>query len=104
MATTTWTSDRRLYLDAAGRVVEAGDPARAILLVIAGGTLPLARARALGLVRDDPPPAPAPPDEPAPAAAAEPKGKPAPANKAKRPSEAKDGTNAPAPTDIGREL
>ena len=45
-----WTSDRRLYLDAAGTVVEEGDPASATLLVIEGGTLDMARARELGLV------------------------------------------------------
>ena len=45
-----WTSDRRLYLDAAGSVVEEGDPTSATLLVIEGGTLDMARARELGLV------------------------------------------------------
>ena len=45
-----WTSDRRLYLDAAGNVVEEGDPGGAWLLVIEGGTLDMARARELGLV------------------------------------------------------
>ena len=45
-----WTSDRRLYLDAAGTVVEEGDPASATLLVIEGGVLDMARARELGLV------------------------------------------------------
>lgn len=71
MAANTWTADRRLYLDKAGAVVEANDPTRARLLVPAGGTLPIARARALGLVVEP--------------AAEEPKGKPAPANKAKTP-------------------
>ena len=47
----TWTSDRRLYLAADGvTVVEHDDPRKATLLVPAGGTLPLDRARALGLV------------------------------------------------------
>lgn len=76
MATQIWTSDRRLYLDKAGAVVEAADPTKATLLVPAGGTLPLEQARALGLVAE-------------PAPAAEPKGKPAPANKARTPKETK---------------
>lgn len=50
MATNLWTSDRRLYLDAAGHVVEATDPSRATLLVAAGQSLPLAQAEALGLL------------------------------------------------------
>jgi len=55
-----WTSERRLYLDKAGNVVEADDPTRTSLLVSAGGQIPLAQARALGLVRD-PKPMPAEP-------------------------------------------
>jgi hypothetical protein len=47
---THYISDRRLYLDADGNVVEAGDPAAATLLVGEGGNLPLARAEELGLV------------------------------------------------------
>lgn len=70
MATQFWTADRRIYLDAEGRAVEATDPARRTLLAPVGGLIPLAQARALGLVTDpaDPPPA----------------GKPAPVNKARR--------------------
>lgn len=49
----TWTSDRRLYLDADGNVVEANDPAKRTLLVSAGGKLTEERARELGLVTDD---------------------------------------------------
>lgn len=49
-----WTSDRRLYLDAAGNVVEAGDRNRATLLVCAGGQIPKARAKALGLIHGEP--------------------------------------------------
>ena len=45
-----YIADRRLYLDKNGKVVEANDPTRAVLLVGAGGTLPEARARELGLV------------------------------------------------------
>lgn len=63
-----WTSDRRLFLTADGRAVEASDPTKARLLVSAGGQIPLAQAEALGLV--------------APAAPAEPKARgKAPANK-----------------------
>lgn len=46
-----WTSDRRLFLDAAGKVVEADDPTRATLLVAAGNDLPLEQAERLGLVQ-----------------------------------------------------
>lgn len=46
----TFTADRRLYLDADGRVVEHDDPSKARLLVPAGGTLPMKRARELGLL------------------------------------------------------
>lgn len=67
-----WTADRRLYLAADGvTVVEEGDPRKASLLVPVGGTLPMERARALGLIVE-------------PAAAEEPQGKPAPANKLKK--------------------
>jgi hypothetical protein len=48
----TWTADRRLYLDKNGKVVEANDPTRARLLVAAGATIPLDRARELGLVEE----------------------------------------------------
>ena len=47
MASNVWISDRRLYLNAAGQVVEAGAPDRVSLLVAAGGRLPLADAERL---------------------------------------------------------
>lgn len=47
--TALWTSDRRLYLDAAGNVVEAGDSKRASLLVAEGNTIPYEHAQRLGL-------------------------------------------------------
>lgn len=50
MATNIWTADRRLYLDKDGKPVEADDPGRATLLVNAGGSIPIERAKALGLV------------------------------------------------------
>lgn len=50
MASNLWTSDRRIYLDAAGAAVEADDPTRVSLLVAAGGTIPLTEAERLGLV------------------------------------------------------
>lgn len=54
-------ADRRIYLDAQGKVVEEGDPARATLLIAAGQTMPIADARRYGLVVDE---APAPADGP----------------------------------------
>lgn len=45
-----WTSDRRLYLNNEGEVVEADDPTRVELLIGIGGTLPIADASALGLM------------------------------------------------------
>lgn len=74
-----WTADRRLYLAADGvTVVEEGDSRRASLLVPVGGTLPMERARELGLITEAAP------------AAEEPRGKPTPANKLKKqPSEDK---------------
>ena len=48
--TSTVLVDRRLYLDRAGRVVAAGDPARVRLLATPGRRLPLALAQQLGLV------------------------------------------------------
>lgn len=45
-------SDRRLYLDAEGKVVEADDPSRAQLLVSKGGEIPMEDARRYGLVGD----------------------------------------------------
>lgn len=59
MARDLWTADRRLYLNAAGKAVEADDPSRAELLVAAGNTIPRARAVALGLVEAEPEPDPA---------------------------------------------
>lgn len=50
MASNLWTSDRRLYLDKDGKVVEADDPTRQSLLVAQGGTIPLADAEKYGLV------------------------------------------------------
>lgn len=50
MASNLWTSDRRLYLNADGAVVEADDPSRVSLLVAAGGTIPLADAERLGII------------------------------------------------------
>lgn len=57
--TVPWKSDRRLYVDAGDRVVEADDPNRAKLLVNKGGHLPMEEARRYGLVQDasDAPPA-----------------------------------------------
>jgi len=50
MATNLWTADRRLYLNADGKAVEADDPTRQSLLVAQGGTIPLADAEKYGLV------------------------------------------------------
>jgi ribosomal 50S subunit-recycling heat shock protein len=50
MAANTYTAVRRLYLDKDGKVVEADNPARASLLVNAGGTLSLEDATRYGLV------------------------------------------------------
>lgn len=47
-----YKADRRLYLNAEGKVVEDSDPAKLTLLVHEGGTLPLARARELGLTEE----------------------------------------------------
>lgn len=49
MASNMWTSDRRLYLDKDGKVVEADDPTRVSLLVAAGGNMPMADAERYGL-------------------------------------------------------
>lgn len=65
MADTTWTADRRLYLDAHGNVVEADNPARVTLLVPQGGRLSMADAARYGLLE-------------------EPKSAPKPVNKARR--------------------
>lgn len=48
-----WHSDRRLYLNAKGKVVEADDDKRVELLVEQGGVLPLDDARKYGLVDKD---------------------------------------------------
>jgi len=45
-----WTSTETLFLDKAGRVVRANDPTRVTKLVHAGCQIPMAQARALGLV------------------------------------------------------
>lgn len=45
-----WTSPTRLYLDGEGKVVGSDDPAKAQLLVGEGGSIPLERAKELGLV------------------------------------------------------
>ena len=50
MATNVYIADRRLYLDKDGNVVEEGDPTKATLLVAEGNSLPIERARALGLL------------------------------------------------------
>jgi len=60
MNTKLWTSDRRLYLDEDGNVVEHDNPAKVELLVGVNGTTPMERARALGLLdetkaKSDPP-------------------------------------------------
>ena len=47
-------SDRRLYVDANDKVVEADSPDRAKLLVSAGGSLPMEDARRYGLVAEEP--------------------------------------------------
>jgi hypothetical protein len=47
-------SDRRLYLDAEGNVVEADNPKKLTLLVAEGGELPMDQARQYGLVQDEP--------------------------------------------------
>jgi hypothetical protein len=80
MAESTWIADRRLYLDKDGKVVESDDPTRATLLVPAGGSIPRARARSLGLIVEEqaPPPEIVAPSEKTP--------KP---NKAKTPGENK---------------
>lgn len=68
-----FVSDRRLYLDALGNVVETNNPAKRTLLVAAGCTLPLETARKYGLVKDaEPEIAPVPPVVEAPVIEAEP--------------------------------
>lgn len=54
-----WVADRRYYLDKNGNVVGDKDPARVSLLIAAGCTMPMERARSFGLVKDtEPEPAP----------------------------------------------
>ncbi len=72
MVTNLWTADRRLYLDSAGKAVEANDPTRRSLLVAVGNTIPLEQAHALGLVVEPTSPSKAPKPN---------KGKPPVANK-----------------------
>jgi hypothetical protein len=72
MASNLYTSDRRLYLNADSKVVEADDPSRVSLLVPEGGTIPMADAEKYGLTTPVAPVKAAPP-----------------ANKAKLPSENK---------------
>lgn len=92
MAANLWTAPERLYLDASGKAVKANDPNRVSLLVASGATLPIARARELGLVSPDAEtaaPGPTPDDD---AAAVERKNRnrgKAPANKAKSPPDNK---------------
>lgn len=88
MASNIWTSDRRLYLDKDGKVVEADDTTKQSLLVAAGGTIPLADAQRYGLITVTPaiitPVAPSQPETDDTQ-----KMKAAPANKAKAPGENK---------------
>lgn len=51
-----WTSDRRLYLDAAGSVVEHDNPTKVSLLVGAGCQMPYVEAEKLGLILPIEPP------------------------------------------------
>ncbi len=46
-----WIADRRIYLNALGEVVEAGDPSKLTLLVAQGCGLPMSEAVRLGLAR-----------------------------------------------------
>lgn len=48
-----WTSNRRLYLDKDGQVVEDGDPAAVELLAGAWDRIPLQQAQDLGLADTD---------------------------------------------------
>ncbi len=68
-----YTSEKRLYLTAEGKVVEEGDPNAATLLVGIGGQLSDEDAERYGLTGK----------------ATDEKAKPAPANKAKTPTENK---------------
>lgn len=45
-----WTANRRIYLDASGKVCEKGDPAAVTLLVFEGRQIPMKQAEELGLV------------------------------------------------------
>lgn len=74
-----WTSDRRLYLNANGQVVEADDPTRVSLLVRAGGTMLRSEAERLGLLAE----------AEATAETSDPKARAIPANKARTASASK---------------
>ena len=95
--TNLWTADRRIYLDAHGKAVEAKDPTRVSLLVAVGNTIPLTQAMALGLVATEPAVTPEPIEE-TPATSDEPdetdehpevKPKASPQNKAEKPGKNK---------------
>ncbi len=47
-----YTSDRELYLDDKGNVVEADDPNRLTLIASKGGKIPMEDARRHGLIAD----------------------------------------------------
>lgn len=49
-----WKSDRRLFLNEMGAVVEDGDPAARFLLVAKGGSIPMEVAKQHGLVEEAP--------------------------------------------------
>lgn len=50
MAAGLFTANRRIYLDAQGKPVEADDPNRASLFLAEGQSIPIAKARQLGLL------------------------------------------------------
>jgi hypothetical protein len=47
-----YVSDKRVYVDRDGKVVDEKDPARHTLVVAAGGSIPHERALELGLVKE----------------------------------------------------
>lgn len=51
----SYTSDKRVYVDKAGKVVDEKDPARHSLLVAVGGSIPMETARAAGLLSEESP-------------------------------------------------
>lgn len=53
MADNEYTSEERLYLNSKGEAVGEKDPDRQSLLVAAGGSIPIERARELGLVNEE---------------------------------------------------